>query len=249
MTLQYRTRQACRLLGRLMTFCLAASIVAPIAARANEAPPTDPTTAVAQVPAPAGAAEVSPAPQGFLWNISSQPFSFRVRRVRGVSWSEVETLMPGEKRERRPGDEHDIFGLTAGINPRFIIVRYPAHGGLIEERLSSRTSSRSEALMPFHYIIDDGYGAQSTVQAESLAKAEAAQAALRAKRSESYETMHRRLWQVGMLILHPVYYGFDGLPGLWATSYGVHGAVPGLDYFPSGCCGCLAPACSVCCGP
>lgn len=223
------------------------------AADADEAIVPTIADAVAQAPTPASAPELpAAAPQGFLWNISSRPFSFRVRRVHGPSWTEIETLMPGEKRERRGGDEFDIFGLTAGVKPRFIVVRYPAYGGVIEERLSSRTTSRGEVLMPFHFVIDDAHGEHTTLQVDGLEKAEAAQAAFRAKRIASLEPTRRQLWQVGLLILHPLYYGFGGGDSWFSPSalwLGGCGTASCAECCSQGCGGCAAGAPPICCEP
>lgn len=105
--------------------------------------------------------------------------------------------------------------MTAGVQPRFIVIRYPAYGGVVEERLSSRAGARSDKLIPYHFVIEDAYGEQTTVQAEGRAQAEAAQTALRKRQqaaSEALEATRKQLIQVGLLTYGPLYAGFDGTP-------------------------------------
>lgn len=232
--------------------CLAA-LQGAAACRADALPAAD-APATNQLPTPPGDSKQAP-PQGFLWNISSKSFSFRIRRVNGPSWTEIETLAPGEKRTRRAGDEHEIFGLTPGVLPRFVVVRYPAYGGVIEERLSSRSGTKSDALMPYHFVIDDGNGEQAVIQVEGLEQAEAAQKAQQSKKptaADNWDATRTRLVQSRLLIETPLYHGFGvpyGAVAPWAL-----GPVLSSNYVAP-CCqeatcgGYCAPAGAACCGP
>lgn len=232
--------------------CLAALHRAAVC-RADALPAAD-APATNQLPIPPDDAKQAP-PQGFLWNISSKSFSFRICRANGPSWTEIETLGPGEKRTRRTGDEHEIFGLTSGVLPRFVVVRYPAYGGVIEERLSSRSGPKTDVLMPYHFVIDDGNGEQTVIQVEGLVQAEAAQKAQQAKKptaADNWDATRARLVQSRLLIETPLYHGFGEQYG--AVAPWPLGPVLGpCDAAPccqeTTCGGCCAPAGAACCGP
>lgn len=108
----------------------------------------------------------------FLWNISSQPLHYRLRRARGLTWTEQRVLAPGEKVLFNAENSGDLFGVGPNTDPRFLVIEYFAMGGLVRQRLSSRSYSDPEVLLPYYFFVEDADGVGWFYQGADEAKAQ-----------------------------------------------------------------------------
>lgn len=112
--------------------------------------------------------------QGLIQNLDSKPFSFRLARSKGVTWTDTITLAPGESLTLKPGADgntKDIEGIT-GDGKGHVTIDYPELGGRIRLQLPA-VNQRQQVSMPFWFHVRDSNGFSRLVQAESKAAAEA----------------------------------------------------------------------------
>lgn len=167
---------------------------------AQPLPATDPASSLAPVPVlppPKPPAPGSgPAGTAFLWNISSQTLHYRLRRARGLTWTEQRVLAPGEKVLFTTENSGDLFGVGPNTDPRFIVIEYYAMGGLLRQRLSSRSYSDPEVLLPYYFFIEDADGVGWFYQGADETKAQAFQEKLKYAGPLAASEFGRRLDQL-----------------------------------------------------
>lgn len=134
-------------------------------------------------PPPLGAPELSGQegqPQsGYIWNLTDRPLRYQLRRSSGLSWTRFYELPPGQRTEYHAGAMSYLLGLGPNTQPRYVIVRFEALGGFIQQRLSARSIANPDVLMPFYFLIEDSSGERRLIQAPSRERALELQARLR----------------------------------------------------------------------
>ncbi len=128
-------------------------------------------------PMPANAQVTADAVQpgvGQIWNISPQVLRYRLRRANGPSWTRELELAPGQYHEyRRPTSGHsDLFGVTQGkVGEGFVVIQYPSLSGQVRFKLTARSTSNEQELMPFWFYVHDASGNGWMIQAPNVESA------------------------------------------------------------------------------
>jgi len=132
-------------------------------------------------PAAASGADPSGTPpkEGRIHNLDTKPFSFRLARVRGATWTEAITLAPGATYVLKTGTADDLEGIT-GDGKGHVTIDYPELGGRIRLQLPA-VNHASQGYMPNWYLVRDSNGFGRLVQAESKEAAEVRRADLLAE--------------------------------------------------------------------
>lgn len=112
--------------------------------------------------------------EGRIQNLDSKPFSFRLARSKGVTWTDTITLAPGESlslKRGADGNTKDIEGIT-GDGKGHVTIDYPELGGRIRLQLPA-VNQTQQVYMPYWFHVRDSNGFSRLVQAESKEAAEA----------------------------------------------------------------------------
>jgi len=117
-----------------------------------------------------------------LWNISDQPFKYRLGRSNGRPWTDEVTLEPGKHqtiRAPRRGDESELesVGTDGG---RYVNISYPVMGGHMHVHLPVR--SDKNAVMPNWFHVKDANGFSRLIHAADIDHAKARQEELQNER-------------------------------------------------------------------
>lgn len=140
------------------------------------------------------AEEVPPPGTGRLWNLTSEPFHYRLRRASGPSWTEQRVIAPGEYAEFSAAafDQDDLLGVDLK-NP-FIVVEHRELGGVVRMRLSSRTLHGDR--LPNWFYVKDANNFGRLVQSTSVAQAQRMQAQMQEQKplsAEEVDTVRKML--------------------------------------------------------
>lgn len=115
----------------------------------------------------------------FLWNITSQPLHYRLRLTKGLTWSDQRVLGPGEKLDFAQESAGTYLGTGPTTSPRYLVIEYYTMQGLMSNRLSSRSLTNPDMLLPYYFAVEDADGVIWLVQTADRARAEALQAEYR----------------------------------------------------------------------
>ncbi|MCE9608160.1 MAG: hypothetical protein K8U03_25020 [Planctomycetia bacterium] len=119
-----------------------------------------------------GAEPSGPPPkEGRIHNLDAKPFSFRLARRSGATWTEALILAPGETYTLRTDTADGLEGIT-GDGKGHVTIDYPELGGRIRLQLPVLNQT-NQAYMPNWYHMRDSNGFSRLVQAESKEAAEA----------------------------------------------------------------------------
>ena len=119
--------------------------------------------------------------EGYLYNLTGQPFSFQLHRTVGLAWTSVYTVPPEQRivvRPPRAGQRSEIQGMT-GDTRGFVLIRYwdPVLNGYTMFRLPAQNPA-DQRLEPTWFAVKDSSGITRLVQEPSVEQARAVQQAL-----------------------------------------------------------------------
>jgi hypothetical protein len=119
--------------------------------------------------------------EGYLYNLTGQPFSFQLHRTVGAAWTNVYTIPSGERasvRAPRAGQRSEIQGIT-GDTRGFVLIRYwdPVLDGYTMFRLPAQNPA-DQRFEPTWFAVKDSSGITRLVQEPSVEQAQAVQEAL-----------------------------------------------------------------------
>lgn len=126
-------------------------------------------------------AEPSGAPpkEGRIHNLDTKPFTFRLARASGTTWTAAISLAPGETYVLKTGTADDLEGIT-GDGKGHVTIDYPELGGRIRLQLPA-VNHATQGFMPNWYHVRDSNGFSRLVQVESKEAAELRRADLLAE--------------------------------------------------------------------
>lgn len=126
-------------------------------------------------------AEPSGAPpkEGRIHNLDTKPFTFRLARASGATWTPTITLAPGETYVLKAGTADELEGIT-GDGKGHVTIDYPELGGRIRLQLPA-VNHATQGYMPNWYHVRDSNGFSRLVQVESKEAAELRRADLLAE--------------------------------------------------------------------
>ena len=106
--------------------------------------------------------------EGRLWNITDEPFKYRLARKSGKLWTDEMTLAPGKfqtMRPPKPGEPIELEGFT-GRGDGYVNVSFASMGGHIHLHLRAR--NLQDELVPNWFHIKDANGFSRLIQAENI---------------------------------------------------------------------------------
>lgn len=130
--------------------------------------------------------------EGRLYNIASQPFTFRLLRSTGPIWTQSYTLAPNQYlsiRPLKPGQRSELLGVL-GNREGYVIIQYPELGGQMSFRLPARNPQSTE-YEPTWFHVEDSDNISWLVQAGSIEAATAIQANLQKQPHRSPDEISR----------------------------------------------------------
>ena len=142
-----------------------------------------------------------PPTEGRLWNIDSQPFTYRIGRRTGMIWSEPFTLAPDEMRVFVAGvnDEYlEYEGLRGYDSRAHVAIEYPQFDGVVRVNLPGRTFRGT--LVPNWFHFRDANGLSRWIQAPTMEDAVRmrdsmlSQPPMSAEQIETWKRTHRANW-------------------------------------------------------
>ncbi len=106
--------------------------------------------------------------EGGLMNLDDEPFTFQLRRARGMGWTDALTLDPGERYSVRPpsvGEEPQYLGVE-GRGDGYLLIQFSEFGGRMRQKLTAR--NQNDRFVPFWYHVKDSSGISRLIQAETV---------------------------------------------------------------------------------
>ncbi len=111
--------------------------------------------------------------EGEIYNLTDKPFTFRLLRKYGKTWTPYYTLKPGMRYVTTATQRSDLLGIT-GDGKGSVTIQFPDLGGMMSVRLPARAPSTGK-LEPTWFCIKDATGITRLVQAENPEAAQAIQ--------------------------------------------------------------------------
>jgi hypothetical protein len=116
--------------------------------------------------------------EGYLYNLTRQPFSFQLHRTEGPAWTSVYTIPQEQRisvRAPRAGQRSEIQGIT-GDNRGFVLIRYwdPVLNGYTMFKLPAQNPA-DQRFEPTWFAVKDSTGITRLVQEPSIEQARAVQ--------------------------------------------------------------------------
>jgi hypothetical protein len=104
--------------------------------------------------------------EGRIVNLDSAPFTFRLARKHGTSWSSSMTIGVGEAFILKAGGAGEVDALEgiSGDGAGHVTIEYPALGGKLRLQLPALDRNQN-AYVPFWYHVKDSNGVSRMIQA------------------------------------------------------------------------------------
>lgn len=130
--------------------------------------------------------------EGRIYNIASSPFTFRLERSAGPTWTQSYTLPPNRYfsiKLPKPGQRSELVGVL-GNREGYVVIQYPELGGQMSFRLPARNPQSNE-LEPTWFHVEDSDAISWLVQAGSVENARKIQEDLQQKPRRTPEEIER----------------------------------------------------------
>lgn len=105
--------------------------------------------------------------EGRLYNLTDEPFEYRLHRSNGPVWTTTSTIPPGGHHVLGTANakNNDILGVR-GDGKGFVVIQYSSFGGKVTWRLPARDPSNNK-LEPNWFVIKDSNGFRQLIQSNS----------------------------------------------------------------------------------
>jgi len=119
--------------------------------------------------------------EGRLYNLTSEPFVYRLHRAYGPVWTPKATIAAGGSQSVVAPEtgRSNILGVR-GDGKGYVIAQYPSYGGQVTVRLPARNPADNK-LEPNWFCVTDANGFKRLIQADSEAAARETQTELQAQ--------------------------------------------------------------------
>lgn len=116
--------------------------------------------------------------EGRLYNLTDEPFEYRLHRSNGPVWTATASIPPGGQQilALANAKQSEILGVR-GDGKGFVILQYSSFGGKVTVRLPARDPSNNK-LEPNWFCVKDINGFRQLIQARSEEDARARQTAM-----------------------------------------------------------------------
>jgi hypothetical protein len=131
-----------------------------------------------------------------IWNITNEPFKYRLAKSDGVPWTAEITVEPGKYQTiliPKPGEPSELEGITlipeSVYRGRYFGIRYPKYGGFLEANMPIEEGEKG---IPIWFHVKDANGYSDMISAANVEDARKRQADLLQEKPLTPEEIEKR---------------------------------------------------------